>query len=71
MARHREARNLAAYLTIGKAAVYLGVSPATLRNWDRTGKLKATRHPINGYRLYSTEQLRNLMAELDSSDETG
>jgi len=68
---HRETRNLAAYLTISKAARFLGVSPATLRNWDRTGKLKATRHPINGYRLYSTEQLCTLMAELDASDETG
>ena len=64
-------RNLATFLTVGKAAEYLGVSQATLRNWDRTGKLKAMRHPINGYRLYNVEQLRKLMAELDASDGTG
>lgn len=71
MARYQKAQNLATFLTIGRAAVFLGVSPATLRNWDRTGKLKATRHPINGYRLYSIEQLRELMADLDASGETG
>jgi excisionase family DNA binding protein len=48
------------YLTIGEAAEYLGVSPSTLRNWDRSGKLKAARHPINGYRLYSLESLRSI-----------
>lgn len=39
---------LNAYLTVSEAADALGVSASTLRNWDRSGKLKATRHPING-----------------------
>ena len=39
-------------LTIAEAAKLLEVSVSTLRNWDKTGKLKPTRHPINGYRLY-------------------
>jgi site-specific DNA-methyltransferase (adenine-specific) len=39
-------------LTVGEAASTLEVTPATLRNWDRSGKLKAHRHPINQYRLY-------------------
>jgi predicted site-specific integrase-resolvase len=30
---------LADYLTVKDAAAYLGVSPSTLRNWDRAGKL--------------------------------
>ena len=30
----------------------LGVSEATLRNWEREGKLAPSRDPINGYRLF-------------------
>ena len=29
------------YVTLAEASSYLGVSKATLRNWDKTGKLKA------------------------------
>jgi len=39
------------YLRIKEAAEYLGVSPNTLRNWGRSGKLAERRHPINDYRL--------------------
>src|SRR5262245_12265931 len=45
------------FLTVGEAARYLGVSPWTLRNWDRLGKLKPIRHPISGYRIYRCEEL--------------
>ena len=57
----KEAQKLAAYLTVQDAAQFLGVSPSTLRNWDRTGKLLAHRHPVNGYRLYQKEELRRLL----------
>jgi DNA-binding transcriptional MerR regulator len=49
--------NFADYFTIGEAAEFLGVSAATLRNWDRSGKLKPRRHPQNGYRIYLHEDL--------------
>jgi hypothetical protein len=49
--------NFADCLTIGEAAEVLGVSAATLRNWDRSGKLKPRRHPQNGYRIYLHEDL--------------
>jgi excisionase family DNA binding protein len=52
------------YLTIKQAAELLGVSPSTLRNWDRTGKVRAWRHPINGYRLYARPTLQSLRAKL-------
>jgi excisionase family DNA binding protein len=32
------------YLRIKKAAEYLGVSPNTLRNWGREGKITEHRH---------------------------
>ena len=49
------------FLTVGEAASLLCVSPSTIRNWDRTGKLKARRHPINGYRLYARSDLSKVM----------
>lgn len=54
------------YLTVKQAAAYLGVSPNTLRNWDRSGKLKASRHPINKYRLYSKKKLDDLLDQIKS-----
>ena len=58
------ARNLRDYLTVSEAAEYLGVSASTLRNWDRAGKVRATRHPVNGYRLYRKEELANLLEKV-------
>jgi hypothetical protein len=58
MARNDSAApTFADYFTIGEAAEFLGVSAATLRNWDRSGKLKPRRHPQNGYRIYLHEDL--------------
>ncbi|MEX1230495.1 MAG: PAS domain S-box protein [Planctomycetaceae bacterium] len=49
------------YLTVTDAAKLLGVSPWTLRNWDNAGKLKAERHPVNGYRMYRSQDLRAIL----------
>lgn len=48
------------YLTVAEAAALLGVSPSTLRNWDRSGKLKASRHPLNKYRIYRENDLERV-----------
>lgn len=52
-------------LTIREAAAYLGVSAATLRNWDRKGRIATRRHPFNNYRVYALQDLRTLKAQLD------
>ena len=52
------------FLTVNEAAEYLGVSPSTLRNWDRAEKLRAQRHPINGYRLYRRRALDRVFKSL-------
>ena len=52
------------YLTINQASRLLGVSRATLRNWDASAKLIARRHPINRYRLYLKSELEDLLKEL-------
>jgi len=54
------------YITIKQASKILGVSPLTLRNWDKNGKLKAHRHPMNNYRVYKLEDLEKLLAEIES-----
>ena len=56
--------NLASYLTVGEAAEQLGVSRSTLRNWDKAGKLRPYRHPVNGYRLYLREELERLLGQI-------
>jgi DNA (cytosine-5)-methyltransferase 1 len=68
MARNGIANNkFKNYMQISEAAEYLGVSSATLRNWDRAGKLAAYRHPINGYRLYRREDLAKLLEGIQNS----
>ena len=52
------------YLTVSQAADILKVSPETLRRWDNSGKFKSIRHPINNYRVYSEEQISDLVEEL-------
>lgn len=54
-------------MSLAEAAQLLKVSKATLRNWDNAGKLTAIRHPINGYRLYDLEELRELQAQIGLS----
>jgi excisionase family DNA binding protein len=54
------------YFTIKEAAKILGVSPQTLRNWDKSGKLKAYRNPINNYRVYKREQIELFLRTIES-----
>lgn len=55
---------MATMVTLTEAATFLGVSKATLRNWDNDGKLVAVRNPLNGYRQYDMESLINLKNEI-------
>lgn len=56
--------NIQDYLTVGAAASFLGVSAKTLREWDRAGKLKPIRHPLNQYRLYARADLEAFLRGL-------
>lgn len=55
------------YLQIKAAARFLGVTAATLRNWERSGKLASHRHPLNSYRLYKKEDLEAFLQLIDRS----
>lgn len=56
------------YFTIKEAAEFLGVTPLTLRNWDRSGRFLAGRHPISNYRTYKIEKLEKLLKEIEDGD---
>ena len=49
------------YLTINKVSKLLGVSPQTLRNWDKANKLKPHHVSANGYRYYSKTDLNKFL----------
>ena len=48
------------YYTINQFSKILGVTPQTLRKWDRSGKLLPHHTSGNGYRYYSSEQLNQI-----------
>ena len=54
------------YYTIHTFSKMLGVTPQTLRNWDKSGKLKPHHTVGNGYRYYSKEQFLSL--DVDKKD---
>ncbi|MFW6174135.1 MAG: MerR family DNA-binding transcriptional regulator [Elusimicrobiota bacterium] len=49
------------YLKIQEAALFLGVTPNTLRNWEKKRKITVYRNPQNAYRLYKKEDLAQLL----------
>jgi len=61
--------NKSEFITIKEAADLLGVTPLTLRNWDKSGKLNAGRHPFNNYRVYSRDDIDRLLTEIADSKE--
>jgi excisionase family DNA binding protein len=60
----RRAREPSDLVTITEAAKLLGVSVPTLRRWDNSGKFRARRHPINGYRMYAREDVMRLRTKI-------
>ncbi len=54
------------YFSIKEAAEILGVSPLTLRNWDKSGKFRAQRHPMNNYRVYKLSSLEHIIEDIES-----
>jgi excisionase family DNA binding protein len=54
------------YLSIKEVSKLLGITPLTLRNWDKSGKLKAYRNPINNYRVYKAEEIELFLRKLES-----
>jgi len=53
------------YFSIKEAAEILGVSALTLRNWDKAGKFRAQRHPMNNYRVYKLSALKDIIKDIE------
>lgn len=49
-----------ARISLNEASQLLGVSKETLRNWDRAGKLRSKRNPVNNYRTYALDEVLRL-----------
>jgi DNA-binding transcriptional MerR regulator len=58
---------MSSYITIKDASRILGMSKITLRNWDKSGKLKAHRHPFNNYRVYKIEDIDKVLEMIESN----
>ncbi|MFH1473212.1 MAG: helix-turn-helix domain-containing protein [bacterium] len=53
------------YFSIKEASEILGVTPLTLRNWDKSGKFPAQRHPMNNYRVYKLSALERIIEDIE------
>ena len=53
------------YFSIKEAAEILGVSTLTLRNWDKSGKFRASRHPMNNYRVYKMSDIEEVIGDIE------
>jgi len=57
------------FLTVKEVAKLLGVTPLTVRNWDKSGKLRAYRNPLNNYRVYKIEDVEKLLKTIEQTKE--
>ncbi len=55
------------YLNVNEVAKLLGVTPLTVRNWDKKGALTAYRNPLNNYRMYKIEDVEVLIRKIEQS----
>lgn len=49
------------WFTVSEAAKFLGVSPDTLRRWEKAGKISAPIRTAGGARRYSKELLEEIL----------
>lgn len=54
------------FLTVKEIAALFSVTPLTVRNWDKKGKLLAYRNPVNNYRVYKVEEVEALMRQIET-----
>ena len=53
------------FLSIGKAAVLIGVSVSTLRRWEKQRKLLPAIRTLGGHRRYDLSKLKNIFFGVD------
>lgn len=55
------------FLSIGAAAMLLGVSISTLRRWEKEGSFLANHRTCGGHRRYSKSQIKEYFGELSDT----
>ena len=53
-------------MLVSEAAKCLGVTAGTVRNWVEAGRLRAKRHPVNGYRMLLKADIVALAREIQA-----
>ena len=53
------------FINIKEAAEILGVTPHTLRKWEKDGKIKVYRNPMNKFRMYKKEELEQFLQDIE------
>lgn len=59
---------LSDYVMTAEAAEILGVSQNTLRKWAEAGQVRVRRNPVNGYRLFSRDDLDAFLELIETSE---
>jgi len=55
------------FLSVQEVASLFGITPLTVRNWDKRGALIAHRNPVNNYRMYKIEDVEDLLRKMENS----
>jgi DNA-binding transcriptional MerR regulator len=48
-------------MTIGEVAKICGVNPSAIRHWEKEGLIRSERNPKNGYRIFTSRELRKII----------
>jgi len=48
-------------LKIGEVAAIAGVNPSAIRHWEKEGLIRASRNPENGYRVFTSRELKKII----------
>lgn len=48
-------------LKIGEVAEISGVNPSAIRHWEKEGLIRAQRNPENGYRVFTSRELKKII----------
>ncbi|MBW4082216.1 MerR family DNA-binding transcriptional regulator [Paenibacillus sp. S150] len=48
-------------MKIGEVAAISGVNPSAIRHWEKEGLIRAKRNPENGYRVFTSRELKKII----------
>lgn len=48
-------------LSVGEVAGIAGVNPSAIRHWEMEGLIQSTRNPENGYRMFTSRELKKIL----------